>query len=221
MVGESPSGRQGEARREEILACAVDVFGEMGFAGARIDEVARRVGIRRPSVLYHYSDKAQLYGAALATVVGDIAGRFAVAAKLPQERLAAIMDAWVDFMIERPNAARLMLRRMIDVEPIGVPRIEAPLESVLAEIQTALDEQTTEPGAKPLDAAEFSLVLGSASLVWVASGAAVEGALGLDTLSPAAIARHRRTLHALTRQLVAANREAAIEPATRTNGEDG
>lgn len=41
----------GESRRAELLREAIDVFGDQGFAGARIDEIARRVGIRRPSAV--------------------------------------------------------------------------------------------------------------------------------------------------------------------------
>lgn len=44
----SMSSPRGDERRDEVLRVAIDVFGEAGFAGGRIDEVARRVGIRRP-----------------------------------------------------------------------------------------------------------------------------------------------------------------------------
>jgi TetR/AcrR family transcriptional regulator len=207
-LDESATGA-GEARAREILRVAIDVFGESGYAGARIDEVAQRVGIRRPSVLYHFPDKPSLYAAAIGDIVTDIVERVLATEKFPVERLGAIADTWVDFVIARPNAARLLLRQMIDADPIPVRSTEVPVRKLLRSIQAAIDDQFTADARKTLDATEFALILSSASLVWVASRSAVEGALGLDTLSPAAIQRHRATLHALTDQLLAASTQAA------------
>jgi len=209
MVAELTPTRQGTERRQEILRRAIDVFGEHGYAGARIDEVARRVGIRRPSVLYHFPDKQSLYSAAVGDVVTDIVDRVLATENHPGERLEAIADAWVDFVIARPNAARVLLRQMIDADPVAIRSTEAPLRALLVSIQSAIDDRTGPEAGKTVDANEFVLILSSTSLVWVASRSAIEGALGLDTLSPQSVQRHRRTLHALTRQLLAAADEAA------------
>ena len=197
----------GEARRNEIIRRAIDVFGEFGFAGGRIDDVADRVGIRRPSILYHYPDKAALYAAAIADVVSEIEHRITVAQTDRRERLESIADAWVDFVIERPTAARLLLRQMIDANPAPIPSAQAPTQRLIEAIASAIEEQAGPVAAKLLDATEFSLVLASTSLVWVASRSAVEGALGIDTLSPGAVGRHRKMLHSLIRQLIAASQD--------------
>jgi AcrR family transcriptional regulator len=208
MASTPPAARSaGEIRREEIIAQAIDVFGEYGFAGARIDEVARRVGIRRSSILYHFPDKLALYSAAIGDVLGALAERIEIAQVSPQEPLESIADAWVDFIMERPISARLLLRQMIDTNPTPVPNADLPTTQLIRSIQTAIEEQAGPAAAKSLDVAEFSLVLASTSLVWVASQSAVEGAFGLDTLSPTAIRRHRQMLHALTRQLISASQD--------------
>jgi len=204
----SRPSKQGEARRDDIILQAIAVFGESGFAGGRIDDVAARVGIRRPSILYHFSDKSVLYAAAISKVVVDLADRFDRAPFDPQERLYAITDAWVDFVIDRPNAARLLLRQLIDSDPVTIEAAEAPTRRLIALIADGIEQQAGPDAAKTLDAGEFSLVLASMSLVWVASRSAVEGVLGIDTLSPASIQRHRRTLHSLIRQLISASQEA-------------
>lgn len=214
----SPSARQGQDRREEILRAAVEVFGEFGFAGARVDEVATRVGIRRPSLLYHFPDKQVLHSAALENVVGDVAGRILATEHVDSERLVAITNVWIDFVLDRPNAARMLLRELLDGSPSGAPaafsRALGSVRTLLSSIQSALDARLAVDAhvlsgrAKQLDAGEFSLILSSTSLVWVAGQTAVKGALGLDTLAPEAVARHRRTLHSLVRQLVAASVEA-------------
>lgn len=215
MSPELPTTPQGAQRRREILRQAIDVFGEAGYAGARIDEVARRVGIRRPSILYHYPDKQSLYSAAVSSVVTDIVDRVLATEAHPGERLEAITDAWVDFVIAQPNSARVLLRQMIDADPVTIRSTEAPIRALLTSIQSAIDECMDGDSGKSVNANEFALILSSTSLVWVASRSAIEGALGLDTLSPGSIQRHRRTLHALTRQMLAAASEAET-PQTRS-----
>ena len=200
----------GESRRAELLRVAIDVFGDQGFAGARIDEIARRVGIRRPSVLYHFPDKATLYYAAITAVVDEVTDLVSGAVSEPGEQLEAIADTWIDFVIERPLAARLLLRQMIDAGPLRAAQTPTgpSLQRLLSTIQQAIDERSSKDqlgDSKGIDASEFALILSSASLVWVAGQSAVEDALGLNTLSPDAIQRHRRTLRALVNQLVAAS----------------
>lgn len=212
MDPELPNTTQGAERRRDILRQAIDVFGEAGYAGARIDEVARRVGIRRPSVLYHYPDKRSLYSAAVSAVVTDVVDRILATEDHVGERLEAIADAWVDFVIARPNAARVLLRQMIDSNPVQIRGTEGPVRALVASIQSAIDENIDVESEKTPNANEFMLILSSTSLVWVASQNAIEGALGLDTLSAGSIQRHRRTLHALTRQLLAAASEAGTPP---------
>jgi TetR/AcrR family transcriptional regulator len=144
--------------------------------------------------------------------VTNIVDRVLATENHPGERLEAISDAWVDFVIARPNAARVLLRQMIDADPVAIQSTEAPIRALLASIQSAIDESMDVASEKTLNANEFALILSSTSLVWVASRSAIEGALGLDTLSPKSIQRHRRTLHALTRQLLAAAGEAGTPP---------
>jgi TetR/AcrR family transcriptional regulator len=204
---------QGEERRQEILRQAIDVFGEAGYGGARIDEVARRVGIRRPSILYHFPDKQSLYEAAVTNIVSEIVDLVLASEGDNPDRLETIADAWIDFVIARPSAARVLLRQMIDSNPIPIRNIQSSVQKLLSSIQAAIDERLGIEDGKSADATEFALVLSSTSLVWVASHHAVEGALGLDTMSPESIQRHRRVLHALTRQLLAASAEAgSAEP---------
>ena len=197
----SMSSPRGDERRDEVLRAAIDVFGEAGFSGGRIDEVARRVGIRRPSVLYHFPDKSTLYRAALARVVAEITDRVVATESEPVGRLETIVDRWVDFVLEHPWAARLLLRQMIEETPGVAPdETVGPVSTLLASLQKALDDRAFGR----VDASEFALILSSTTLVWVASNRAVQDTLGLRTLAPEAVERHRTMLRVLVRQLVEA-----------------
>ena len=48
---------------EQILEVAVEVMGEQGVAGLSLGEVARRIGVRTPSLYGYFDSKAALYDA--------------------------------------------------------------------------------------------------------------------------------------------------------------
>ena len=50
-----------EERREQILHAATAVFGELGYAGATTDRVARAAGISQPYVVRLFGTKEQLF----------------------------------------------------------------------------------------------------------------------------------------------------------------
>ena len=102
--------------RAEIIAAAERRFAERGFQDTRLGDIAADVGIRRPSLSYHFSDKHELYTAVLRAVFVDWSDA------LPSdgtavERLEAAMDSWIDFVAERPSAARLLLQELASADP--------------------------------------------------------------------------------------------------------
>ena len=51
--------------RERIVGAASAIFADKGFAGARVDEIARRAGVNKAMLYYHVGDKQALYTAVL------------------------------------------------------------------------------------------------------------------------------------------------------------
>jgi TetR/AcrR family transcriptional regulator len=46
---------------QRIMNAAIEVFSEMGYSGARIDEIARRARINKAMIYYRIGDKQRLY----------------------------------------------------------------------------------------------------------------------------------------------------------------
>src|SRR3989454_7062886 len=66
--------RRKDARPEEIVAAALDVFVEHGFAGARLEDVARRAGVTKGTVYLYFKSKEALFKAVVRqTIVPAIA----------------------------------------------------------------------------------------------------------------------------------------------------
>jgi AcrR family transcriptional regulator len=85
-------------RREEILVVACDVLRERGFAKTRISDVAHRLGISAPLVVYHFGSKEALLAEAFAfasraetAYVDDLAE----SSDSPVDRLDALLVAAV------------------------------------------------------------------------------------------------------------------------------
>lgn len=65
--------RRKEARPGELLAAALDLFVEKGFAATRVEEVAARAGVSKGTLFLYFASKEELFKA---VVVENLAGRF-------------------------------------------------------------------------------------------------------------------------------------------------
>lgn len=63
MPDDKPKGlsRIQRARRAEILEAALENFSTNGYRGASINEIAKAAEMSTPRLLYHFSDKQELY----------------------------------------------------------------------------------------------------------------------------------------------------------------
>lgn len=69
MAVEPKWRRRKETRPADIAAAALSVFAEKGFAGARIEEIAKRAGISKGTLYLYYHGKAELFRAVVREVV--------------------------------------------------------------------------------------------------------------------------------------------------------
>lgn len=73
--GPVPSGdpprwrRRKEARPQEIVAAAMDVFAERGFAAARLEEVAARAGVSKGTLYLYFPSKDELFKAVIRAAI--------------------------------------------------------------------------------------------------------------------------------------------------------
>ena len=59
-----------DARREQILEVAIDVFGRAGYHGASMNDIAEAAGVTKPVLYQHFDSKTDLYRALLDEVGG-------------------------------------------------------------------------------------------------------------------------------------------------------
>jgi len=143
---------KGEVTRQRILDAGEVVFAELGFAAARLEDVANAVGIRRASIVYYFKSKQELYDAVES-------GLFSALQQESRERLAKggsaceqmqlLFDSWLDFMVARPTAARIIQRNSADITPRSSNPVEFS-EATVREMENVL--------AKGRDSGEFTAI---------------------------------------------------------------
>jgi AcrR family transcriptional regulator len=89
---------RGDETRQRIIAAAVKLFGEHGFAGASTRDIAAAAGVNAPALQYYFENKEGVYQACAEYITNDLRDRFAPAMRQANEVLKAggAMDALVD-----------------------------------------------------------------------------------------------------------------------------
>jgi len=98
-------------RALRIVAAAREEFARRGFAGARVDQIARRAGVNKQLLFYYYHSKRGLFQAVLAQTAGDLELAFARLtnpAGGPLERLRLTLAAQFEFLAQNPQVVALL-----------------------------------------------------------------------------------------------------------------
>lgn len=102
------------ARREAILAAALEEFSARGFAAARLEDVAKRADVAKGTIYLHFRDKEALFQAIIRSLMGPFVGTVeqAFRADIPLRQLAEhIVELFVRevFNTRRKDVIRLMM----------------------------------------------------------------------------------------------------------------
>jgi len=105
-----PKG-EGHARRAEILEAAERIFVQCGYEGATIRKIADEVGVSSTALYMHFRDKSEILHE-----ICEAAFQRLLAFNIdmrqrdmpPVEKVRRMMDAYVQFGFENPNAYRLV-----------------------------------------------------------------------------------------------------------------
>ena len=123
-----------ERTRRQILAAAEGRFAAAGFEKTRLDDVADDIGMVGSAILYHYSDKRELYRAVMADLTADLLGAIeeAIAEPAPpRERLVELVRAAVRKIVSRPSIASIALREATSDDQDLSERSEPILERII------------------------------------------------------------------------------------------
>lgn len=101
--------RRKEARPSDIVAAALLVFGEKGFAGAKIEEIARRAGVSKGTVYLYFEAKSDIFRAVVQEAISpNIAALEAMVLGLDlpfAETVRMLLPRFAELVTARPIGA--------------------------------------------------------------------------------------------------------------------
>jgi AcrR family transcriptional regulator len=104
---------RGSQTIERILEAATQEFSEAGFAGARVDEIARRARVNKATIYYHIGGKQALYAQVvehLSETAFEQLNRNLTAAQSPVDKLKQFIQTIADIIDQHPELAAIVLR---------------------------------------------------------------------------------------------------------------
>jgi TetR/AcrR family transcriptional regulator len=110
-----PSAANKESSHDRLLDGAAEEFAGAGFAGARIDRIARRTKLNVRMIYYHFGSKKGLYRAVLQSIYEQMSHILdeLPAASGEQQTLEAF-GRYFDLLIEHPRFADVLVRELLD-----------------------------------------------------------------------------------------------------------
>src|SRR5436190_17814471 len=113
-AGSTPRAERQAAKREAILAAALDEFSARGFAATRLDDIARRADVAKGTIYLYFRDKESLFQELVRAMLSPIVGRLESPpiADLPARMLVeAVADIFVReiFGTRRKDVIRLII----------------------------------------------------------------------------------------------------------------
>jgi len=103
--------------RDQILAAATRQFAQNGFDGTTLQTIADEVGVRKPSLLYHFPSKDALRFAVHQKMLdhwNEALPRLLHAATSGEGQFDAVISELVAFFTRDPDRARLIVREVLD-----------------------------------------------------------------------------------------------------------
>lgn len=166
--------RDAERTRRRLLAAALDVFSDKGFAGARVQEIADRAGVNKQLITYYFGGKDGLYRALQEQWLQMEAG-FA----LPELSLDELAAAYARNTFEDPRMSRLLAWEGL-AEMAGAP----PTEYAREDLSDLTRRQAEGQFPADLDVGAFLLAIMGAAMVPTVLPQVVRRVTGLAPDSP-------------------------------------
>jgi AcrR family transcriptional regulator len=172
---------KGRARRAEIIDRATALFGEAGYRGASLREIAARCGLSHPGLLHHFPTKESLLLAVLQQRDAEDVAWLATAGPEPLAPLVRLVE------LARRNATRRGLVELFTViaaeatspehpaHQYVVRRYDASRAATAASLARAADAGMLRPDLVPDEAArELVALMDGLQLQWLLDGGATD-----------------------------------------------
>lgn len=136
-----------------LLDSATAVFLERGFAGARVDEIARKAGVNKALIYYHFRSKQGIYQAVLRRLFQGVLEAMTALGESepdPKKRLIAFYGGMARLFGERPALPHLMLREVLSGGERMDPETAETLKGILGFVRDTVEQGVRQGSIRPV-----------------------------------------------------------------------
>jgi len=140
------------ATRAALTGAATQLFGERGFDGVRVEHIARRAGVNKAMISYHFGGKQGLYGAILEDLFSGINADLesvTASAGAADHRLREVVKTIAAQSRRHPGFPAMLIREVISggrhLDDSMLPRILSVFQVVRGIVEAGVREGTFRP----------------------------------------------------------------------------
>src|SRR5437763_5523467 len=149
-------------RRRQILAAARELFGTGDGEEPSVDQLAAAAGVSKPILYRHFSGKRELYLAVLEDHLADLIRRLWVGlsgSADPRERLRGALQAYFEFVEERPDGYRMLVEAGTRMDPGTRKRLGTAWDTLADGVARTVGDILRGAGLDPAGAPVYARAL--------------------------------------------------------------
>jgi TetR/AcrR family transcriptional regulator len=184
--------------RDRVLQAAQALFAERGYRGTSLRDIAKRIGVKAPSLLHHFPSKQQLYLAVLDQMfesLDDAANAIVWRHEGRQERMRQAVGHTVDFIASHPDFVRIMWKEMADESGTGRQVLKRRLPPLFSTAVTFIFHgQRDGEFRTDVDPLHFMWGLNAITIGYFTIASMIRRLWDVNLLEPAMVERRKREL---------------------------
>ncbi|WP_437609087.1 HTH-type transcriptional regulator RutR [Erwinia sp. V71] len=174
------------AKRQAILAAALEFFSQFGIHGTSLDQVAERADVSKTNLLYYFPSKEALYIAVLKDILDVwLAPLRAMRDDLqPLEAIEEYIRMKLEVSRDHPQASRLFCLEMLQGAPLLKGELEGDLKALVEEKSAVIEGWIAQGRLAPVEPHHLIFMLWATTQHYADFATQVEAITGQNLSDP-------------------------------------